>query len=439
MKKLLLFCFAACLSFVVSAQKVYFLYLQTDDLSPFYVRMGDKIHSSSTTGYLIVPNLVDSTYLLGLGFPKSTQPETRFAVTISQNDKGYLVKSFTEGLSLFDMQELSIVKSVSASNQNTVYETKTDKFSSVLSKAANDPSLLKVAVTKKEEQKSVVEEKKEALTVKKEEVVPAADLKEKDSVKASPVETVQNNPEPKKEPITNEPAASSSNGSELTKEPKGQPEVKEEPVTDNLPITVYKPSSIVRRSESSTTEGFGIVFFDKAENYTDTIRILIPPSKFKIDADAPAANLSEIEKKRDNPVSSADPSQTEVKVDQPAIESKPKEPFEVKSSPKVNLTNNSTTCKQSASEKDFVKLRRNMASEETDEAMIDEAKKVFKSKCFTVEQIRYLSTLFLTSAAKYQFFDASFNHVSDKQNFASLQSEIKDEYYLKRFKALAGE
>jgi hypothetical protein len=80
-----------------------------------------------------------------------------------------------------------------------------------------------------------------------------------------------------------------------------------------------------------------------------------------------------------------------------------------------------------------------MAAEENDEAMIDEAKKVYRSKCFTVEQLRYLSTLFLTSAAKYQFFDASYNNVSDKQNFRTLQGEIKDEYYLKRFKALVGE
>ena len=153
MKKLSLFCFAVFLSLVSSAQKVYFLYLQTEDQSPFYIRMADKIHSSSTTGYLILPNLTDSTYTLGLGFAKTTQPETKFAVTINQNDKGYLVKNFSEGLSLFDLQELSIVKSVSATTDNTVYETKTDKFSSVLSKAADDPSLLKVPVAKKEEPK----------------------------------------------------------------------------------------------------------------------------------------------------------------------------------------------------------------------------------------------------------------------------------------------
>ena len=86
-----------------------------------------------------------------------------------------------------------------------------------------------------------------------------------------------------------------------------------------------------------------------------------------------------------------------------------------------------------------MKLRKKMAGRDTDEAMIEEAKKVYRNKCFTVEQLRYLSTLFLTSAAKYQFFDASYHYASDRQNFASLRNEIKDEYYLNRFKALVGE
>jgi hypothetical protein len=80
-----------------------------------------------------------------------------------------------------------------------------------------------------------------------------------------------------------------------------------------------------------------------------------------------------------------------------------------------------------------------MAARATDEAMVDEARKSFKSRCFTTEQIRNLSALFLTSAGKYQFFDAAFMHVSDPEQFASLQSDIKDDYYLRRFKALIGE
>ena len=80
-----------------------------------------------------------------------------------------------------------------------------------------------------------------------------------------------------------------------------------------------------------------------------------------------------------------------------------------------------------------------MASKTSDEAMVSEAKKVFKNKCFTTEQIKNLSSLFLSSAGKYQFFNAAYLHVSDKEKFSSLESEIIDEYYLKRFKALTGD
>src|SRR5947209_7194624 len=180
MKKLFLFCGVLCLAVFASAQKNYFLYLQTDDQSPFYVRMTDKVFSSSAAGYLILPNLADTTYVMSVGFPKSTQPETRFVVTISQNDKGYLLKNLSEGLSLFDLEDLTLIKPVSSNKDNTVYETKTDKFSSVLSKAADDPSLLKVPVARKEEPKvepqKVEPEKKEVVTAKKEE--PRTEQKE---------------------------------------------------------------------------------------------------------------------------------------------------------------------------------------------------------------------------------------------------------------------
>jgi hypothetical protein len=96
-------------------------------------------------------------------------------------------------------------------------------------------------------------------------------------------------------------------------------------------------------------------------------------------------------------------------------------------------------CAAFAGENDFLKLRRNMAAKNTDDAMVDEAKKIFKSKCFTTEQIKNLSYLFLSPAGKYQFFDAAYTYVVDQWQFADLENEIKDEYYQKRFKALIGE
>ena len=68
--------------------------------------------------------------------------------------------------------------------------------------------------------------------------------------------------------------------------------------------------------------------------------------------------------------------------------------------------------------------------------MIAEAKKVFKTKCFSTLQIKNLSALFLTDESKYKFFDAAYQYVSDLENFSTLQSELKDEYFINRFKAM---
>ncbi len=77
-----------------------------------------------------------------------------------------------------------------------------------------------------------------------------------------------------------------------------------------------------------------------------------------------------------------------------------------------------------------------MVGETKDDGMITEAKKVFRTRCFTSIQIKNLSTLFLTDEFKYKFFDAAYQYVSDSENFSSLQSELKDEYFINRFKAM---
>jgi hypothetical protein len=70
--------------------------------------------------------------------------------------------------------------------------------------------------------------------------------------------------------------------------------------------------------------------------------------------------------------------------------------------------------------------------------MLDEAKKYFKDKCFTTEQIKNLSSMFLSNAGKYNFFETAHKFISDTEKFPSLQSELKDEYYVNRFKTLVG-
>jgi hypothetical protein len=101
------------------------------------------------------------------------------------------------------------------------------------------------------------------------------------------------------------------------------------------------------------------------------------------------------------------------------------------SSPMIN-----SDCKNFATEEDFMKLRKKMVSEDNDDDMIAVAKKSFKTKCFTVDQVKNLSVLFLKDAGKYNFFDMAYPFVSDSHNFTNLQSQLSDSYYISRFQVM---
>ncbi len=152
-------------------------------------------------------------------------------------------------------------------------------------------------------------------------------------------------------------------------------------------------SVVAKKSESSTTEGFGLTYTDThADGSTDTIKLLIP----------------------------------EPKTPQAVVKTEPM-PAEIPAK---------AGCENTATEADFFQLRKLMAAAESDDAMIMEAKKNCKEKCFTTTQYKNLGSLFLTDEGKYKFFDAIYNYTSDSANFSSLQSELKDEYYVNRFKAM---
>ena len=70
------------------------------------------------------------------------------------------------------------------------------------------------------------------------------------------------------------------------------------------------------------------------------------------------------------------------------------------------------------------------------DAMVSTAKKVFTAKCFTTSQVKNLGFLFLSDKGRYKFFDMAYSYVSDPENFASLQSQLTDQYFLNRFKAM---
>jgi len=457
MKRTLLICSFALLASLLSAQKIYFIYLQTETGEPFFVRMNDKLYSSESPGYLILPRLKESTYKFKLGFP-SKDIDLDFTTSINKKDHGYLIKNLGEkGWGLFDLQSLDL--QMSASNvkketgfNNTNTETQVNAFTALLAKATDDPTLRQNAVFAKEVEKrpAVVQ------TVEKEEKKPAVtDAVVKEEKK--PDQVIQ----PAAKPDENKPDVVNINS------PKEDSQKSSISQSD-----VYKRSEVIKLSEGSGADGFESVYVDQNSDGTkDTIRVFIPADKTAVKEDPDTARLADSAKQepkkeetkkwwqisigknktetavkedpKNNPAAetknlntASDTSQAVNKTKEEAKKEETKKWWQIAIGKEKTETAEIKKCQTVANNDDFLKLRRKMAARTNDDGMLDEARKYFKSKCFSTEQIKNLSTMFLSNAGKYNFFSAAYNYTTDVENFSSLQSELKDEYYINQFKEM---
>ena len=424
---ILLFCFTA-----IRSQKVYFVYLQTDNHQPFYARLGEKIYNSTSSGYLILSNLRDSNYSINIGIQGSQAPDQPYSIMVNKKDQGFLIKNFNEkGWGLFNLSSMAITMPTSKP-VTAVQAVKTEKrednaFTNLLAKAADDSTIKEKPIIEKPVEKTVepvliTEKKEEVKTGVKETIPPKQEEVKKEVI------PVEKNEQPKIDTTVNSNqiqeannaaqlkadsiAAAKARETELMKqeELRKQDSMAKTKIQEVAEVE-YKRSIVKLRSESSTTTGIRLVFLDMlSADQTDTVRILIPAEKQK---------STQVESK-----------QEEKKfLDIPPTDSMQKESIKT-------ATIKSNNCKDVANEDDFFKLRKKMAGVTKDDNMIAEAKKIFKVKCFSTLQVKNLGTLFLTDESKYKFFDASYQSVNDPENFSLLQSELKEEYFINRFKAM---
>ncbi|RXK57387.1 hypothetical protein ESA94_21225 [Lacibacter luteus] len=403
------------------AQLNHFIYLQTDNQQPFYIKYNNRIISSSASGYLILPKLKDGVVEFALGFPKTNLEEQKFQCVIDKADKGFLVKNFNEkGWGLYDLQSSSVVYAQAKTAPETNTQTITappanDPFSNMLSKVTQDSTVKTVSVVKE----PVV--KPDTAKVTKPEVVVKTETPvqtTKDTVvKANvvpPVETKKEEAVVKKE--------------EVVVPPVSEPEWR-----------APSKSAIKQIRKFESREGVDFVFEVEADNTEkDTVRLFIEKDTTQQPVVTPVVTPAQTEVKKDSvaPVVTepVQPKKEEVVVKKEEVVVAPP-PTEQTTKKEAQPLPNSN-CKDFATEDDLIKLRRKMASQRKDEQMIEEAKKVFRNKCFTSAQLRNLSVAFLTDEGRYRFFDAALPYVTDFANFKSLGETIQDEYYKRRFMAL---
>lgn len=427
-KGFLLLIVVFCGSMSLSAQEKHFIYLQTESNQPFYVKLNNNILSSSSAGYIILPKLQKGTQTFFIGFPKSNRPEQKFVVSLEDANKGYLIKNFEEnGYALFDLQSLALVKNT-GSDEVVIKQPETAKdnnsFSQLLANVVHDSTIL------------------------------------------------QNNKLPVTEVVKNDSAVSSSQP-QLSSS-STQSVAKNESTATLVPVPAKPTSTTKKILGIKETGGMDMIYVDMNNGKMDTIRLFLPGTAK--DAAAPkaieaapkatityepekkastdttltitptiikapekndyikdsSANMSEV-KQRDK----AQPQATVVLRNIDNSSGKANSVANTKdSSVEVVRISENSDCKAFATDNDFLKLRKKMAAENTTDDMIAAAKKYFKSRCFTTEQIKNLSFLFLDEEGKYKFFDAAYPFTSDSSQYSSLLEQLKDEYYINRFKAM---
>lgn len=419
------------LSFSVKGQNLQFVYIQTESKQPFYVKMDKKYLSSSSSGYIIIAKLIEGAYPLIIGSPKNEWPELNVTLNVNNINTGYLLKkSQDQNWSLVNLQttEAIIAEKQLVSIKPEEIFSNGDEFSQILAQVVNDPSIAQVAIVKKNTE--VVEVTPPV--VKNAETAPVAEVT-------------------KTEPLIEQVAIVKKNTEvvEVT-----QPVVKNaeiapvaEVIKTETPKAQNKNSQITKLAHDSTSGGFLITYIDQSNIENDTVKLFIPVIQSGIEI----ANQKEVTTTTDSRFIDMELQNPNIKADSGTVKKADLVIKEKKTATNNSLNENAATkvivvnadkgfinpkCRKTATQNEFLKLRKQMAAAENEKNMIKTANKQFINTCFTAEQIKNLGVLFITEEEKYKFYVNAFPYVADILNFGALEDQLTDNYYKTRFKAM---
>lgn len=473
-------------AFTAKAQQNHFVYLQTDNGKPFYIKKDQKILSSSSEGYIILPGIASGVYQLKVGFPQKEYPEEAFSINVGDENEGFLIKHFEDkGLQLFNIETLALISGDRDTSSMVLASGSrdTNPFTEMLANVVKDSTIL-------QNHEVVVENPAKSLSTSKVNSEVAANPV---SISADTSTTEQNTR------VSSSPNSADSSANVANAIP---------PTTSVTDSSVVKEGALISKLTSTQDkEGLKMVYADGRGDKSDTVKVLMPAEKERSTAEETKKDNFDFSANSKAQEASADTSQFTITptIVKPGDEKKgfvlrkdtiataadsaaegktaPEQVFYIgpkdkEQSGKVSEntssnerkglfsgfskntkkestettkpagnnievlpneaapSNSNSDCKAFADNEDFLRLRKKMASEDSKDAMIKVANKFFRSRCFSTSQIKDLSYLFLTDEGKYMFFDAAYPHTSDSDQFPVLESQLKDKYYQNRFEAM---
>lgn len=236
-----------------------------------------------------------------------------------------------------------------------------------------------------------------------------------------------------KKEVTALPDAVNTKKETVKTEPEKTIEIKDT-VTVTMPnadVAIAR-SVIKRKSKKNSKEGLEMVYVVDDGETRDTIRIIIPIEKKNKGEEVKVAEPVKDAVVNDNKPANINSDKSDK--NKPTIPLTEEEKKVIQEANKPTMIN--SDCKNLASEDDFLKIRKRMVAENNDEDMIRAARKIFRTRCFTTEQVKNLSVLFLKDEGKYMFFEAAYPFVSNSDLYSSLEKQMSDTYYINRFRAM---
>ena len=397
----------------LTAQDKQVIYIENETRQPFYVQMNGQVYSSTTSGYIILAQLVKGRYNFVIGFPQDLYPEQSFTVKIDNYDKELTLKKINaKSFALVDM--IDSVMLMAGNLQDTEVLVQAKPAPPVIKKdsiiAFTEPVIAKdTALAINTGMQSAAAKDSSVAAA----IINQAPIIIKDSTTAATAavnqtaELVKDTLTPVNPLFITDATAQKVNTDTVKKETPAEniKPVVVETMEINVPVKNNPPATnttVSKAFEKVSNTGTDLIYVDKSGSKFDTVAIYIPTT-----ANAAVKPM--------------------VKSAAPALV------IPVQSNVTAVKTN---TLKPAATNEDFLKTRLDMAAATNEEDMLKAAKISFKTRSFTTEQVKNLGFLFLTEKGKLRFFEMAKPVISDVSQFSTLGTQFTQPELIAKFSSL---
>ena len=146
MRTCLFLLYCLCCAGSIHAQHTGFVYIESENGQPFYIRTRDSLYHSAPEGFMLLASLHKLKGDLILGFPGQTAAAFVFTMPATDMDKGWVLKDMKqEGWRLYDSKLDELVPTRRLGSKTDPYQgmlKRTDAFAVRLSQVVNDSAVL---------------------------------------------------------------------------------------------------------------------------------------------------------------------------------------------------------------------------------------------------------------------------------------------------------